>query len=134
MIVRRSIALIAAATAVVGCQRPEVREQRSGAQLFANHCAACHGAVGEGNGPVAAIMNTNVPNLRTLAQRNNDQFPADAVRAYIDGRTLPASHGDRQMPVWGDVFGWGGATEQYSEALAQQRIDAIVEHLRTIQF
>ena len=132
--VKQVIVLTVAAVAIASCERPEVREQRTGAQLFANHCAACHGIVGEGDGPVAAIMNTNVPNLRTLSTRSNGGFPADTVRAYIDGRTLPASHGDRQMPVWGDVFGWGDATERSSEQLAQQRIDAIVEHLRMIQF
>jgi len=49
-------------------------------------------------------MRVTVPNLRTLATRNDGAFPAEAVRAYIDGRESVAAHGDRQMPVWGDVF------------------------------
>jgi mono/diheme cytochrome c family protein len=132
--VRKIITATSIALLLAACARPGVVETRSGAQLYANYCAACHGAVGEGNGPVASIMNTNVPNLRTLAQRNGGTFPRDAVRAYIDGRTLPVSHGDRQMPIWGDIFGWGGEEEQHSESLAEMRINAVVDHLATLQY
>lgn len=128
----RSIALLVAATMLADCSRSEI-QLRSGAQIFANHCAACHGSTGEGDGPVGAIMNTNVPNLRTLAQRNDGTFPEDAVRAYVDGRTLPASHGDRQMPIWGDVFGWGGSGPD-AEEFVEQHIDAVVGHVRAIQY
>jgi mono/diheme cytochrome c family protein len=56
----------------------------TGARIFLNHCAACHGEQGEGGGPVAATMNVAIPNLRTLAARSDGTFPADAVTAYID--------------------------------------------------
>src|SRR5687767_8505495 len=76
----------------------------TGARLYFNHCAACHGEEGEGTGPVATSMRVTMPNLRTLAQRNGGVFPGDNVTAYIDGRNTRAAHGDRQMPIWGDVF------------------------------
>jgi mono/diheme cytochrome c family protein len=132
--VKQIIVPIAAAALLAACTEPGVSETRSGAQLFANHCAACHGRLGEGDGPVAAIMTTNVPNLRTLAQRNNGTFPLDSVRGYIDGRELPVSHGDRQMPIWGDIFGWGSEEQPHSEQLVEQRINAVVDHLRAIQY
>jgi hypothetical protein len=78
-----------------------------GANLYRNNCAACHGMAGEGDGPVASAMRVTIPNLRTLASRNDGEFPRDAVTAYIDGRTVPAAHGDRYMPVWGDVLAPG---------------------------
>lgn len=131
--VRQIITATLIATTLAACAPSGTVETRTGAQLFANYCAACHGAVGEGDGPVASIMNTNVPNLRTLAQRNGGTFPRDTVRAYIDGRTLPVSHGDRQMPIWGDVFGWGAEEGQRSEELTDMRINAVVEHLATLQ-
>ena len=103
-----------------------------GARLFFNHCAACHGDAAEGDGPVAAAMRVTVPNLRTLATRNDGAFPAEAVRAYIDGRESVAAHGDRQMPVWGDVF--RGPEQRTSERTVRRRIDALVDFIETLQY
>jgi mono/diheme cytochrome c family protein len=118
--------LLAAALPAAAADKPD------GAQLFMNHCAACHGADGEGGGPAAAAMQTTVPNLRTLAQRNGGTFPEDAVTAYIDGRTLKASHGDRQMPIWGDVF--RGPEQGTAQRTVRQRIVALVGFVKRIQY
>lgn len=104
----------------------------TGARLYFNHCAACHGDNGEADGPVAATLRTTVPNLRTLAQRNNGTFPSDAVRSYIDGRALKAAHGDRQMPIWGDVF--RGVEQGTAERTVRRRIDALVAFVATLQY
>jgi mono/diheme cytochrome c family protein len=103
-----------------------------GAELYANYCSACHGVAGEGDGPVSVVMRTNVPNLRTLAQRSGGEFPRDAVRAFVDGRNLPVSHGDRQMPIWGNVFRWDDGSD--AESMAQRRIAAVVDFLETLQY
>jgi mono/diheme cytochrome c family protein len=102
-----------------------------GAQMFANHCAACHGVVGEGDGPVAATMAISVPNLRTLAMRSGGDFPEDAVTAYIDGRTPRAAHGDRQMPIWGEVF---TALERGDEPVVAARIKVLVWFIEGLQY
>lgn len=102
-------------------------------QTFVTHCASCHGVLGEGDGPMVQVMRVNVPNLRQLAQRNAGVFPADTIASYIDGRNLPASHGDRVMPVWGDVFDTTSEFLDNAEG-AQERIDGIVEYLREIQY
>jgi mono/diheme cytochrome c family protein len=107
-------------------------ERANGAQLFHNHCAACHGAEGEGGGPVAAVMQTTVPNLRTLAKRSGGTFPTEAVTAYIDGRQTKAAHGDRQMPIWGDVF--RGPEQGTAERTVRERINALVGYLKGIQY
>lgn len=123
--------LILAAVAA-GCAPEATRPPSSGAETFAIHCASCHGAQGEADGPVAGVMRVTVPNLRTLRERNNGVFPAELVTAYIDGRELPQSHGDRYMPVWGDVFetleGSGGSRA------GRQRIERVVEFLRELQY
>ena len=55
--------------------------------------------------------------------------------AYIDGRELPVSHGDRYMPIWGNVFAWpGSAGDEQTELAAQRRIAAVVEFTRQIQY
>jgi len=104
-----------------------------GAELYARHCAACHGQRGEGDGPVAGVMQVEVPNLRTLRQRANGTFPREAVMAYIDGRNLPVSHGDRYMPIWGNVFSWGGDDDE-REAVVAARIEALASYLEQIQY
>jgi mono/diheme cytochrome c family protein len=104
----------------------------TGARIFLNHCAACHGEQGEGGGPVAATMNVAIPNLRTLAARSDGTFPADAVTAYIDGREITAAHGDRQMPIWGDVF--RGPEQGTAQRTVRRRIDALVEFIAMLQY
>ncbi len=101
--------------------------------LFANHCAACHGPQGEGDGPVASVMQITVPNLRTLQQRNHGAFPDEDVARYIDGREIPASHGDRQMPIWGDVFS-AQANDGAGEREVKERIAAIIAFLKKLQY
>jgi len=104
----------------------------TGARLYFNHCAACHGETGEGTGPVAASMRITMPNLRTLAQRNGGGFPRDAVAAYVDGRNVKAAHGDRQMPIWGDVF--KGADPEADDLTVRRRINAVVDFVSTLQY
>lgn len=79
------------------------------------------------------VIRVNVPNLRQLSERNGGVFPADTVAAYIDGRNLPVSHGDRTMPVWGDVFDATTRIVRDAEA-AERRIADIVGLLRDMQY
>jgi mono/diheme cytochrome c family protein len=110
---------------------PALAADDLGARLYFNHCAACHGDDGEGTGPVAASMRVTVPNLRTLATRNDGVFPADAVRAYVDGRNIPMAHGNRLMPIWGDVF--LGADRTADDRTVRRRIAAVVDFISTLQ-
>ena len=116
---------------IAACGSEAVRTP-SGAETFATHCASCHGPRAEGDGPVAATLSVNVPNLRTLSQRNKGQFPADAVASYIDGRNFPAAHGTRNMPVWGPVFDTTGRLIAGGESSAQ-RIQSVIDYLRGLQ-
>ena len=104
--------------------------ERDGASLYLNHCASCHGRAGEGDGPVASALTGGVPSLRSLAQRNGGEYPADAVAAYIDGRTPRAAHGDRLMPVWGDVF---AEMADGDESAVATRIGLLFEFIRELQ-
>src|SRR2546422_9076682 len=42
-------------------------DEREGEGLYAVSCAACHGAVGGGDGPLAASLSVQPPALRDLA-------------------------------------------------------------------
>jgi mono/diheme cytochrome c family protein len=101
-------------------------------QLFASHCASCHGATGEGGGPAASAMKITPPNLRTLSKRSGGQFPRDAVESYIDGRKQVASHGDRVMPIWGDFLQM--PSDKDSQGRARQRIAALADFIERLQY
>ena len=117
--------------ASVGAAATAVAAEPDGAGLYLNHCASCHGRTGEGDGPVASALSGSVPSLRTLAARNGGEYPADAVAGYIDGRSSRAAHGDRLMPVWGDVF---AVTADGDEEAIAARIELLVQFIRELQY
>lgn len=79
---------------------PSVAE---GQALYRRYCGSCHGATGDGNGPVAAVLKVPPTNLRKLGERYGRPLP-ESVLASIDGRKRVAAHGEREMPVWGRSF------------------------------
>ena len=109
---------------------PAAAPGRSGAQLFRTYCATCHGLNAHGDGPLADRLRHAPPDLTTYSARNSGVFPSERVFRIIDGREV-RSHGDRDMPVWGDAFRTepDGLTADEVKA----RIDAIVGYLRDIQ-
>ena len=99
-----------------------------GASLYGSFCASCHGRSGQGDGVMAGATWKTPPNLTTLATRNGGVFPGVRVRRIVDGTGIQ-SHGDRTMPVWGDVF----MRTRSGGADAAARIDAIVAFLESLQ-
>ncbi|MGE5217305.1 MAG: c-type cytochrome [Chloroflexota bacterium] len=79
-------------------------EPQTGKALYLQHCSSCHGQEGHGNGPVSRYLSVKVPDLTLIKKRNNGIYPSDGVTAAIDGRRQIRGHGDRQMPVWGEIF------------------------------
>lgn len=72
-----------------------------GPDLYVHYCASCHGMGGHGDGPVAAALKVQLPDLTQIAQRHGGTFPIGDVRVTIDGREIPPVHGTLTMPVWG---------------------------------
>ena len=101
----------------------------TGAQLFRTYCASCHGETARGTGPLAAELTRPVPDLSTYTARNGGVFPGERLRQIIAGRG-PAAHGDRTMPVWGDVFKRQQSAPDTDDGA---RIDALVAFLQSIQ-
>ena len=92
-----------------------------GKMEYLSSCAACHGENGKGNGVLASVLKVPPPDLTTLSRRNDGHFPLAAVTEIIDGRTLIAAHGTREMPIWG------------FDVRSRNRIPAIVDYLTRIQ-
>lgn len=104
----------------------------TGAELYQRFCAACHGAGGEGDGPVAAYFKITVPDLSQIAKRQGS-FPAEQIHRIIDGRLVKPPHGSREMPVWGYEFSLVNPDGTPDLATGDQLIARLVEYLRSIQ-
>jgi len=105
----------------------------SGARLYKEFCATCHGVSGHGNGPVAQSLKQPVPDLTLLANRWGGAFPAEQVHRMIDGRSMPRAHGTSEMPIWGwEFYGYEGEDAARRRHVAEL-IDRLVEYLGSIQ-
>jgi mono/diheme cytochrome c family protein len=111
-------------------QEPSTATADLGARLFATHCATCHGTSGHGDGPLAAQLRQAPPDLTRFTGRNGGVFPSERVYRIIDGRGV-ASHGNPDMPVWGDVF--TRSRDQLTDQAVKDRIEAIVKYLQRMQ-
>ena len=116
--------------------RAEGQEQ-PGKQLYLRYCGACHGPEAKGDGIVATALRVKPPDLTLLARAQGGEFQLEDVVKTIDGRELPRAHGERTMPVWGQILseGLGSGTKRRLpiERRVQGRILSIGEYLRTIQ-
>jgi mono/diheme cytochrome c family protein len=107
---------------------------------YMSQCASCHGAKGQGDGPVASVLTKKPADLTRITERYSGSFPTDAMQQFIDGRNMINPHGDRGMPVWGDRY-FQAASESAqtvphdvdAQALTYGRISALVRYLESIQ-
>lgn len=129
---------LALAAILALCAAPAAAQDFSyGAALFRDHCAACHGAQGRGDGPVADALVVAPRDLTGLAEAAGG-FPFSAVYQAIDGRRDIAAHGSREMPVWGDLFRAEALPRTMhpgveAEEIVQARLLALVYFLQTVQ-
>jgi mono/diheme cytochrome c family protein len=123
---------IGASAASAQAPQPPAR----GAEFYRTACAQCHGADGKGTGPVARLLTTQPSDLTTLARRNNGAFPFVRVGQIIDGREDIMAHGGREMPFWGQMFGFEAGDRYGSamrEAYVQGRVYELVLYLNSLQ-
>lgn len=99
-------------------------------------CMPCHGIDGRGDGPSAKFLLKVPTDLTKITKVNKGIFPAQRLAEIIDGRAIVASHGQRDMPVWGDRYRVRiEPNEPRSEIERRGRahIAALVEYIRSIQ-
>lgn len=116
---------IALILAVAGCTTE--LEAPSGARLFAQNCAGCHGADAMGAG--------TAPDLTGIALGNGGMFPRAEVLSTIDGFHRTPALGS-EMPQWGLIF--GDATSRVDvgdgvETPVSAELLAVMEHLERVQ-
>jgi mono/diheme cytochrome c family protein len=109
----------------------------SGAEMFKQYCAGCHGPGGTGNGPVAIALKVPPPDLTTLAQRHDGKFPDDYVSNVLKNGLNRPAHGSGEMPVWGPIFDtmnrWKALCPDMDETPVTLRITNLTNYLKSIQ-
>ncbi len=102
---RRLTALgLLAGAGLAACAVPEMPDASEGALLFAENCAACHGADARGTGPESLGIGKNPPDLTRISARNDGSFPVAEMLSVIDGY-VEGSHPGRVMPEFGGDLG-----------------------------
>ena len=108
-------------------------ETDSGKQLYIQYCSSCHGIAGRGNGPVSPYLKIKAPDLTLLKKNNKGIYPLSKVMSAIDGSRAVRAHGDREMPVWGEIFRKEAEDTKYSELTALLKGKLIAEYVATLQ-
>jgi mono/diheme cytochrome c family protein len=114
-----------------GAAQAQGQSSPSGSYLFKTYCASCHGKEAKGDGPLATELRFAPSDLTLIAKRNGGVYPTEQVFRTIDGRKALKGHGGPDMPVWGDTF--KGTAGGYSEEKVKEKIDALVEFLKSLQ-
>jgi len=102
----------------------------SGAAMYAEYCASCHGKDGKGDGPVAPALKTRLPDLTLLAKRNRGRFPDGNIYQVIKWGGGIIGHGSKEMPVWGKAFLPVSGQDEKQVIL---RIKTLVNYIASLQ-
>lgn len=123
---------LAAVLALGACVTPRQTGAMTGAARYADHCAACHGPGGRGDGVLAAGLPVSPADLTALSARNGGVFPWSMVMARVHGYAGRAG----EMPEFGTILtgpmvSWSDETGTPVETPAG--LLAIARYLETIQ-
>jgi mono/diheme cytochrome c family protein len=100
-----------------------------GPDLFRAHCAPCHGADAKGGGPVAPTLKSKPADLTVIAKSSGGKFPSARVLKIISGDEVLASHGSRDMPIWGPIFHQIEVDQDFGNV----RLQNLIKYLESIQ-
>lgn len=124
-LVALAIGMLALGAGAASALPPDVCDPNrplNGSQLYAAHCATCHGADATGGWtPTGAAA----PDLTQLAQKAKGKFPAARVADVIRYGGAISGHGAAKMPVWAEIF--------HKECGPTYSRRAVVEMMRFIQ-
>ena len=102
----------------------------SGAEMYKQYCAACHGKDGKGDGPAASELKTAPADLATLAKRNGGTFPTAHVMDVLRNGVKAPAHGTSDMPTWGPLF---QTVSSHDQAIVNMRISNLTNYLKSLQ-
>jgi mono/diheme cytochrome c family protein len=100
----------------------------SGAELYDQDCAVCHGRDLKGTGPVPEPFRAPT-DLTTLARKHGGNFPDEFVSNVLRNGVLIPAHGPAEMPIWGIDF----RGIQWPEHELSQRIANLTSYIKAHQ-
>lgn len=98
--IRTTMTIAGGALVVAACAMPPVEVGRS---TYEQYCLQCHGAKGDGTGPMAASLPKDVPDLTMITAQNGGTFPEAEVMSTIDGYFREGNHASL-MPAFGELL------------------------------
>ena len=101
----------------------------SGKEMFKSYCSSCHGPTAKGDGPAAPALKATPRDLTLLAKSNSGKFPSERVMSILRGQATVTAHGNRDMPVWGQIFRHMSSNQD----LGAVRIFNLVKYIEQIQ-
>jgi mono/diheme cytochrome c family protein len=133
--VRASVRVLACTALLIGGSASADPDPitHTGKELYQQYCSACHGPEARGDGPVAATLKVEVPDLTLIARRNGGTFPRDRVERIIDGRHVIGAHGARVMPIWGEDLSRARPGDPDAERAARVITGRLADYLQLLQ-
>lgn len=110
-------------------------QDMSGREIYLENCAGCHGEAAMGDGPLAALISIDMPDLTVLARRYGGVFPLVDVVRQIDGRVEMRGHGG-PMPVFGAMLSGASAvvdTAAGDPVITKAAVLAVADYLESLQ-
>jgi mono/diheme cytochrome c family protein len=133
MLTRITLATFALATIgfgqTINTVPPNPTSPTSGKEMFTEYCAVCHGQDAKGGGPAATALKKKPTDLTQLSSHNGGKFPDSRVARYIEGDDTVASHGSRDMPIWGDVF----KSLSKDQNITRMRVSNLTAYIKSLQ-
>ena len=124
-------AIASSADGQAGAQSAGPVKTVPGSTLYMQYCASCHGTSGKGDGVVAPHLRRRPTDLTKITSQNKGVFPADRLTRVIDGREAARTHGNSDMPVWGDAL--KKTSDGGDEEIVKLRIRELVRYIESIQ-
>jgi mono/diheme cytochrome c family protein len=100
----------------------------SGANLYNQNCAVCHGGDLKGTNPGPSPFKSP-PDLTILARTHGGKFPEDYVKDVLRNGIVFKSHGPAEMPIWGTDF----IMDRLGERQVALRIANLTEFIKSRQ-
>ena len=125
--------LLPVGVALLSALPVQAQDATRGAAIFARHCAACHGAEADGQGPMAAILTLPPTDLTRLSA--GGAFPTIRVVMRIDGRDALVAHGS-PMPLFGQLYERQDVTittQDGTPVVTSAEIADLLAHLERLQ-
>jgi mono/diheme cytochrome c family protein len=134
--------MCAAVAVLTGLSAPSLRAEQASSSAppegygsYLDACSICHGAFGRGDGSMANMLEKAPADLTQLSKNNGGVFPWRYVYETIDGRLMSDAHGQRDMPIWGEVWTRAVPPEQrkHADVYVKGRVLELMLYLDAIQ-